>query len=168
MGKQKPGLRSHELPLLLATAGGAGLSPVAPGTCGTLVAVALHLAVVSVLPRPLDMAVLGALFLLACGACLATAQWAAGHWGKEDPGHMVADEVAGYLLVPLLFQGSALWPTAVWGFVFFRALDIAKPPPIRQLDRKIPGGWGVLADDLGAGVLAAAILHLLRWANVLF
>ncbi|MBU2488065.1 MAG: phosphatidylglycerophosphatase A [Proteobacteria bacterium] len=160
--------KNQGLPFLLATAGGAGLSPVAPGTCGTLVAVALHLAVASVLPRPLDTAVLGVLFLLACGACLATSDWAASHWGKKDPGHMVADEVAGYLLIPLLFQGAPLWPTAIWGFVFFRALDIAKPPPIRQMDRSIPGGWGVLADDLGAGILAAVILYLLRWTGVLF
>ncbi|MBW1988733.1 MAG: phosphatidylglycerophosphatase A [Deltaproteobacteria bacterium] len=158
--------KKSRLMFFLATAGGAGLSPVAPGTCGSLAAVGLHLAVVFALPGPWRYAALAALFLLACAACVASADWAAERWGRPDPGQVVADEVAGYLLVPLLFPAGGLVYTVVGGFALFRVLDASKPPPIRQMEHWFPRGWGVLADDLLAGAVTAGLLHLGVYAGL--
>ena len=70
------------------------------------------------------------------------------------------DEVAGYLFTVMLVDRSAWAPLAA-GFVVFRLLDITKPPPIRWLDEHLPGGWGVMLDDVAAGVLGAGALWLL-------
>lgn len=84
-------------------------------------------------------------------------------WGK-DHGRVVIDEVAG-LFVSLLFVPVTL-PCVVAGFILFRFFDIAKPLFIRKLEA-LPGGWGVMADDLLAGVYANVVLHILIWVNVL-
>lgn len=84
-------------------------------------------------------------------------------WGK-DHGRVVIDEVAG-LFVSLLFVPATL-PCIIAGFILFRFFDIAKPLYIRRLE-VLPGGWGVMADDLLAGVYANLVLHILIWVNVL-
>jgi phosphatidylglycerophosphatase A len=87
--------------------------------------------------------------------------------GKTDPGEVVADEFAGqavtFLAAPFLFI-STIWVTAVLGFLLFRLFDIFKPWPARRLE-KLPKGWGVLADDLLAGVYAgiALLICLKLW-----
>jgi len=87
--------------------------------------------------------------------------------GKTDPREVVADEFAGqaltFLAIPFL-TGGAVSPRQIWvitalGFMLFRLFDITKPWPIRKLE-KLPKGWGVLADDLLAGVYAAIALHI--------
>jgi phosphatidylglycerophosphatase A len=87
--------------------------------------------------------------------------WAAGHadgaWGTHDSGRIVIDEVAGYLVTVALVD-RAHWAALAVGFVVFRALDILKPPPIRWLDQNLPGGFGVVIDDVAAGVLGLVIL----------
>jgi phosphatidylglycerophosphatase A len=84
-------------------------------------------------------------------------------WGK-DHGRVVIDEVAG-LFVSLLFAPATL-AVVIAGFLLFRVFDIAKPLFIRRLEAW-PGGWGVMADDLLAGVYANLVLHIMIWANVL-
>lgn len=84
-------------------------------------------------------------------------------WGK-DHGRVVIDEVAG-LFASLLFTPATL-PVVITGFILFRFFDIAKPLFIRRLEI-LPGGWGVMADDLLAGVYANLVLHILIWVNVL-
>lgn len=148
--------RSPKPPLiatLVATVFGAGFAPVAPGTAGTLVAVPLAWA-------------LGRLGwpALALGAAVVTAAgtWAAGVYlratGIEDDQHIVIDEVAGYLVTMLPLPPTPGWLLA--GFILFRILDTWKPPPIRAIDERVGGGWGVMADDLLAGVYGAALLLL--------
>lgn len=77
-------------------------------------------------------------------------------WGTEDNQRIVIDEVAGYLftMIPVAKHG---WALAV-GFVAFRFFDIVKPPPVRWLDEHLPGGWGVMLDDVAAGVMAAIVM----------
>jgi phosphatidylglycerophosphatase A len=87
---------------------------------------------------------------------IAAAEIADRSWGTHDSGRIVIDEVAGYLATVALVDRSAWLPLAV-GFVVFRLLDITKPPPIRSLER-LPGGVGVVLDDVAAGVIGAAIL----------
>jgi phosphatidylglycerophosphatase A len=104
-----------------------------------------------------------AIVVLASIACIALTPWAEAYFQVEDPGQEVIDEVAGMALAiglsPLLFVEagfSTLWIMASIGsaFVLFRVFDILKPPPIYQL-QSLPKGWGVLLDDLLAGLVAA-------------
>jgi phosphatidylglycerophosphatase A len=137
---------------LIATAFGAGYSPVAPGTCGTAVAVPLAWALASWSMWQFALvAVLVTLIGIAC------AQRADVAWGGHDDQRIVIDEVAGYLVTMLPADRHSPAALAV-GFVIFRALDIIKPPPVRWLDEHLPGGWGVVLDDVAAGVLGAGLM----------
>ena len=145
----------NALAKLVATAFGAGYSPRAPGTCGTAVAVPLAWALASLSMWQFGLVAVGVTLLgVAC------AERAGRAWGTEDDQRIVIDEVAGYLLTVLPVDRSGWAPLAV-GFVVFRALDIGKPPPIRWLDEHLPGGWGVMLDDVAAGVLGAGVMLLL-------
>ena len=145
----------------IATALGAGYSPVAPGTCGTLVTIPLAWALAGLGLLPYLGIVLG---VIAIGI------WAAGTadraWGSHDSGRIVIDEVAGYLVTMALVSRAHWVPLAV-GFVVFRVLDITKPPPIRWLDQNLPGGFGVVIDDVAAGVLGMGIMVALDRGGVL-
>jgi phosphatidylglycerophosphatase A len=78
--------------------------------------------------------------------------------GREDPGHVVIDEVAGQLFA--LIAIPADWPHALVGLLLFRIFDILKPPPVRQLER-LPAGTGIMLDDVAAGLMALAVGHLI-------
>lgn len=138
----------------LATVGGVGYAPRAPGTAGTLAAVPLVFATAA-LPDPA--------FWALCALVAAAAIWAADvadrSWGTRDAPHIVIDEVAGYLVAAVAIdRGSAVSLFAA--FALFRFFDIAKPPPIRQVERRVGGGAGVVLDDLVAGIYAAVVLGL--------
>ena len=77
--------------------------------------------------------------------------------GVVDPGFVVIDEVAGQLIA--LIAIPARWQYALTSFILFRGFDILKPPPLRKIE-KLPGGWGIMLDDVGAGLYALALLHL--------
>jgi phosphatidylglycerophosphatase A len=101
-------------------------------------------------------------------ALILCAVWVAGeveHQLKtKDPGCIVIDEVAG-MMVTLLGLPVTM-TTAVAGFFLFRLFDIIKPPPARQLDRHLGGGWGIVMDDIAAGIMANIVLRLgLYWMN---
>jgi phosphatidylglycerophosphatase A len=84
---------------------------------------------------------------------------------NEDPQVVVVDEVAG-TLITLLPMAAWSWRAVVVGVFLFRLFDIVKPWPIRKLER-LPGGWGVVMDDVGAGVLGAVVMGILRYVRVL-
>ena len=136
-----------------ATAGGAGFAPVAPGTAGSAVGLAIFL-LTSHWPAAWQIGLLAGIIILGTLAATATAR----HFGRDDPGQVVIDEVAGQL-VTCMFTGVAL-PGAVLGFFVFRVLDIIKPWPARQLE-SLHGGVGIMADDLMAGLYGNLILQLL-------
>ncbi|MGA2987839.1 MAG: phosphatidylglycerophosphatase A [Terriglobia bacterium] len=143
-----------------ATAGGAGYFPIAPGTAGSLVGVALVVGLAQLpLHRPAAIAVLAAASL----ALFALGVWAAGEaeefFGRTDPGQVVVDEVVGQMLTFLLLP-HATWKWLLGGFLLFRLLDIVKPFPARQAER-IPRGWGIMLDDVVAGVYGLAVLALI-------
>ena len=142
---------------LYATGCGVGLAPKAPGTFGSLVG-PLIVAGWQSLSRPIYESVIVALSGVLLG--VAAAQRTARRCGQEDPGCVVCDEVAAFAIVFALVPVT--WTTGVIGFVWFRVFDIAKPWPIRRLER-LPGGWGIMADDLLAGVFAAAALQSTLW-----
>ncbi|MBW2541877.1 MAG: phosphatidylglycerophosphatase A [Deltaproteobacteria bacterium] len=141
---------------ILATAGGAGYAPIAPGTFGSALGV-LVFVILSAL-HPL-------LFLLTTATLLALGTWASDRaeafFGKKDDGRIVIDEVVGQLiaLTPLLFcaelAGTRLIASLGAGFLLFRLFDIWKPGPVAWAERRFEGGAGVMLDDVAAGALAA-------------
>jgi phosphatidylglycerophosphatase A len=140
------------LALALATAGGAGLFPFAPGTVGAAVGVLLYVAV-----RPWSVGVEIATVAIVSVVGVWAAAVAARHFDREDPGQVVIDEVAGQLVTYLFLDVG--WVGLIWGFLLFRVFDIIKPWPAGRLEH-LPGGWGVMADDLMAGAYAWIVLAL--------
>ncbi len=146
---------------LLAFGLGAGLSPRAPGTVGTLVGIPFALAVLPLAPVPMMLALA---FLVAAGVYLCGES--ARLLGVHDHGGIVFDEIVGYViaclpLMPALRpEGQSLVLGMVLAFLLFRFFDILKPWPIRWLDRHLHGGLGIMADDLLAGVFSAAVLYV--------
>ena len=139
---------------LLAFGFGAGCSPKAPGTMGTLLAVGLYLPL-SHLPLVYYLLVLSLVVLLGIWLCGKAAR----DLGVHDHPGIVWDEIAGYLLTMTAAPDGWLW--ILVGFGLFRLFDIWKPWPIRWLDRQVAGGLGIMLDDLVAGVFAAIGLQLI-------
>ena len=142
---------------------GLGLSPIAPGSFGALLGVLFHVLIFLFSPVSIQPIVLILVFFLACITNNLLASWAREHWQSEDPKNFVLDEVAGYLLVPILFREGRLWQVALWGFFLFRIFDIIKVPPARQIDQKMHGAWGILLDDLVSAVYAVLVMYFLWW-----
>ena len=150
-------------PKFWVTAGYLGFAPGAPGTCGTLGGFLLALLVNRYTDLPQIRAyALCSLLALFCGVTLLYGDWAEREFGRKDPPQAVSDEVAGFLLsvlmLPPLREG---WEEAKLGaaFALFRLFDIWKPGPIRRL-QALPGGAGILLDNLAAGLLANACLQV--------
>ena len=137
----------------LALGLGSGLSPFAPGTFGSLLAV-LSWALFVELAQPV-LAVRLIVLAIAIILCTWSAHWASRRLQRKDPGCIVSDELAGQWLALLCVPDA--WPWWLAAFVLFRVFDIGKPWPMRRLER-LPGGVGIVADDLAAGVYAAIIL----------
>jgi len=138
----------------LAFGFGAGLSPKAPGTMGTLVAVPLFL-LLAYLPVYAYLALITAAFLVGIYLCGRTAS----DLGVHDHGGIVWDEFVGYWITMILVPVTWYWVLA--GFVLFRVFDILKPFPIGWLDKKVGGGLGIMIDDVLAGVYALICLQVL-------
>jgi phosphatidylglycerophosphatase A len=142
----------NRLAVMVATAGGAGYTPVAPGTAGSVVGVAAYL-LTRHWPPLVQVALVAAVTLAGIWA----SHRAERHFGREDPGEVVIDEVAGQWLT-LCLTGVGL-SGALLGFIAFRAFDIAKPWPVRRLE-DLPGGVGIMADDLMAGVYGHLVVRV--------
>ncbi len=134
---------------------GSGLSPWAPGTAGTLVAIPAYL-LVSDLSLPMYTVFIAVMTLLGIWFC----EVASRELGVHDHPGIVWDEFVGYWIT--LWALPATWTWIIAGFVVFRIFDIIKPWPIGPLDKKVKGGFGIMIDDIVAGILACATLHLAR------
>ncbi len=141
---------------LVATGLGSGYSPVAPGTAGSLVGLALYWPLARLAPAWVVLAIV-VLFFVGVAAASSVAR----HAGLHDPGIVVVDEVIG-MWITLVFLPFTPF-TAILGFLLFRVMDIVKPPPARGFER-FPGGWGIMADDVMAGIYANLVLRLAVWA----
>ncbi len=148
----------ERLRLVLASGLGLGLLPVAPGSFAALLGVAAHLAIAATLPPAWWRPALGFALALVVAAHFWLAGWAREHWGEPDSRHFVLDEVAGYLVVPILFLGARPWQVALWGFILFRVLDVVKVPPAWQIDRRMHNALGVVLDDVVSAAYAALAL----------
>lgn len=154
---QRRALLSHPAGWV-ATVLGAGLSPQAPGTAGSLVALLPWWFLLRNLSPGVYVAVLAAGFVLgvwACGVCDR-------RLGLHDQGALVWDEVIG-MWIALLVAPPQWWWMMV-GFVLFRLFDIWKPWPVSWADRRVHGGLGVMLDDLVAGLYALVVLQLIALA----
>ena len=140
---------------------GAGLLGPGPGTYGSISAVLLWYAAAHILhPSPIALAIgttMAAIIVTLIGVPAATI--VARESGREDPGHVVIDEVAGQLIA--LIAIPADWRHAALSLLLFRAFDILKPPPIRQLER-LPTGTGIMLDDVAAGLFALAVAQIIH------
>jgi phosphatidylglycerophosphatase A len=139
---------------LIATWFGCGLSPVAPGTVGSLGAVPLHFALATLGPLP-HAAVIAGLSVVGTWASNEVAKAE----GIEDPQKVVIDEVCG-TLIAMGMVGSAGLGIRLLALGLFRLFDITKPGPIDSVQRLEPAGVGIMADDLLAGVAAGATAYL--------
>lgn len=155
--------------LAVGTCFGLGLAPIAPGSFGALVGVAIFIAIVLAAPVALHGWLIAAALILYCVLTIVMSPWAERHFKVKDSGNYVLDEVAGYLTTVLLFRPlDNLVLTLIWTYLLTRIIDIIKPWPCRRLEY-LPGGWGVLADDLWASVYTAGLLHLIyHFAPALF
>jgi phosphatidylglycerophosphatase A len=138
----------------LAYGFGAGLSPMAPGTMGTLVAIPIYLLLAN-LPT--------GLYLVAVAALIAAGIWACGKViegsADQDPPAIVWDEVVGFLVAMTAVPMGLAW--IIMGFLLFRLFDIYKPWPVSWAQERFRGGLGIIADDLAAGALTWLILQLM-------
>jgi len=136
----------------LALGFGSGLSPKAPGTFGTLAAVPIYLLLQSI-PLPAYLGITALMFVIGVALCDISAR----KLGVHDHPGIVWDEVVGYLVT--MTAAPAGWYWMVIGFVLFRFFDIIKPWPIRVIDRRVEGGFGIMLDDLLAGMMAALLMQ---------
>ncbi len=157
----QPAVRKTPWAWTIATFFGAGLGKPGPGTWGSAAAVLLWAAAGWGLhPSPNAM-----LLMLCSGIALSllfgipAASIVARESGRKDPGFVVIDEVAGQWITLLL--GPVNWRYALIAFVLFRLFDITKPFPIRRIEG-LPAGWGIVFDDVGAGLYAWGVASLLR------
>jgi phosphatidylglycerophosphatase A len=143
---------------IVATFFGAGALKPGPGTWGSLGAVLTWALIARTLPPHLLIpgALIYCALATAIGIPAATLTARASH--RDDPSHVVIDEVAGQMLT--LVAAPLTWKAQLAGFILFRAFDIVKPPPIRWLER-LPEGVGIVVDDLGAGLYGFIVLQLL-------
>jgi phosphatidylglycerophosphatase A len=143
---------------LVATFFAVGRLKPGPGTWGSAATVLLWAAIAFSLPQSLRTPVAIALTLLVVLVGIPAATQVSRAAQRKDPQFVVIDEVAGQLLTFIAVPLS--WKTLLAGFILFRAFDIIKPPPIRQLER-LPEGTGIVLDDVAAGFFACLVMHLL-------
>lgn len=135
-----------------------GEFPWAPGTVGSLAGLLLYIGVAH------SPVLLWGIFSSLCVTGFFAANRAEAIFGKKDPRPVVIDEVCGIFLA--FFLVPLTWENIVAGFVFYRLFDIFKPFPARRLE-KLPGAWGIMADDILCGLYTNALLHLLMKYGVL-
>ncbi len=152
-------LRPLDLPTLVLTTGGLGFMRPAPGTWGSIPPAAVAaLAIWAGVPAAVSITLMLVWSVLASAGCIRWGRFAETRFGRKDASEVVADETAGVCLpvaAALFAGGGAVFWLLLAAFALFRVFDIAKPFPMRRLE-KLPYGWGVLLDDLMAGVYAAA------------
>lgn len=132
---------------------GSGLMPFAPGTWGSLLGIPAYF-IIQIFSWRIQIILVAALIVIA----VITAHLGAKLLQKEDPGSIVIDEIAGQVIT--LWGVEFTLANIIAGFILFRFFDILKPYPIKKLEKRIPGGAGIVADDLMAGIYARIIMAL--------
>jgi phosphatidylglycerophosphatase A len=149
---------------LVATFFGVGLIRPGPGTWGSAATVLLWWLVARGIAPGWQAAAAALLAALAVLVGIPAATQVSRASGLKDPQFVVIDEVAGQLIT--LIAVPVAWKSLLLGFILFRAFDIVKPPPVRQLEH-LPEGFGIVIDDVGAGLYALAVMQILLHFGVL-
>jgi len=136
---------------------GAGLSPIAPGTMGTLIAIPIFLVLATFSPL-IYLVSVAIMFLVGCWASGLTAE----ALGVPDHSGIVIDEIVGYLITMIFVPITWYW--VVLGFILFRLFDIWKPWPVSVADRRLKGGLGIMLDDVLAALYSLLSLHIVIWS----
>ena len=139
--------------LILATGFGVGYSPVAPGTLGTLLAIPVYYFLSNISSPIYEITLIGFFFL-----SVWISENAEIFFGKKDDPRIVIDEMMGFLITMLWVPKTILF--VIIGFFLFRFFDILKPFPIRRVDKRLKGGFGVVLDDVAAGIYGNMILQI--------
>jgi len=139
----------------LATGFGSGYSPIAPGTAGTVVGLLMFWPA-AYLAFPYQLAATVVLFLVGVQAATIVERES----GLKDPGIVVVDEIVGIWVTMLHVPWT--WPYVLGGFLLFRIFDVVKPFPARTAESRLPRGWGIVCDDVVAGIYANLVLQLVR------
>ena len=145
--------------LTIATGLYSGFFPIAPGTAGTVVGVGVAWLLRSS-PLNVWITVLAILFVVGVWASHRAGQI----FGIVDASHIVVDEIIGFLVTMIGIPITGYW--LFWGFIFFRILDVIKFPPANIFDEKVKNGFGVVMDDVAAGVYGNILLHLMWRASI--
>ena len=160
----RPAVRGPMWATLVATVFGIGRLHPGPGSWGSAATVVLWSAIAYSLPTSLRTPVLVAAAVLVTLAGIPAATQVARASATKDPQFVVIDEVAGQLIA--LIAVPLAWKTFLAGFIIFRAFDILKPPPVRQLE-KLPEGAGIVLDDVTAGFYALLVMQILLHLGLL-
>lgn len=147
-------LLNDKMVKVIVTGLGTGYCPVAPGTAGTIVAVPLYF-ILSPFSWPLYLITLLAATVLSCRLCDTGERL----FGVKDPPQIVIDEIIGFLWAMFAVPPTTFSILGV--FLIFRLFDVVKPHPVRLLENRLPGGWGVVMDDVAAGIYANICIHIL-------
>jgi phosphatidylglycerophosphatase A len=162
MASAAPIVRKSRFSWLIATFFGIGHVPPAPGTYASAITVVLWWAAAHLIPAgwlvPVEIALALAITLVGIPPSTVVARES----GRKDPGFVVIDEVAGQMIA--LIAAPLHWKYLLASFILFRGFDIVKPFPLRRLE-KLPGGTGIMMDDVGAGLYALVLLQL--WLHFL-
>lgn len=147
---------------LFATGFGSGLSPIVPGTMGTVASIPFFL-LLAQLPLAIYLLLVVVAAIIGVKICQVTSD----DMGVHDHGSIVWDEFVGFwitmLIVPWLQLPLSDWKWLLTGFVLFRAFDMIKPWPIGWFDKKVHGGFGIMLDDIVAGIMAGIVLYLVGY-----
>ena len=131
---------------------GSGLAPFAPGTFGTVAALPIYWLIKNC-SLAVYLSIIIMAFIVGIWICQQSADWL----GKDDPSAVVWDEIVGYLVTMIAAPSGWQWMLA--GFILFRFFDILKPWPISWADKKLHGGFGIMVDDVIAGLFALIVLQ---------
>jgi phosphatidylglycerophosphatase A len=137
---------------IISTFFGAGNFPIAPGTFASLIAALLYRFLLGRMPGPAAAALIAGVYLLGVAAAGSFSR----RLGERDPRRIVIDEVVGQWIA--LFLVPLSWLNLALGFLLFRFFDVLKPLGIRSVE-KLPGGWGIMTDDVAAGLASLLLLH---------
>ncbi len=140
--------------VLLATGFYSGYCPIAPGTCGTLLGILVYIFFSALSPFLYVLTTVATVFL-----AIWASSWAENFFLRKDSPCIVIDEMAGFLVTMCLLPPT--WLTILLGFLFFRLFDIIKPPPARFIEEKVKGGWGIVLDDVVAGIYGNGVIHFI-------
>lgn len=135
---------------------GSGCAPVAPGTFGTVASIPIWMLLSLLSPISYAIAVIAIFFL-----GWYVSEKASQELGVHDHGGIVIDEFVGFFITMFLVPFS--WINILLGFILFRIFDVIKPWPIKIIDQKVKGGFGIMIDDVFAGIMALICLHIILW-----